>query len=380
MTICVCGGGNEGHALAAFLSAQPGVEVNVLTRRPKLWRSEIVFFERATGVQFAGTPKIVSSDPADVIPPSDIILISLPSQFIPEVLRTIAPYYNDQKGMWIGSLPGTGGFEWMVQKTIGKALIFGTTRVPFECRIKNYGREVTITGKKRGLAVAAVPRDRTEEISEILQGIFHVPVSPLNNYLAVTLTTSNAILHPSRLYRLFQGWTDTIFYERPSLFYDEWDDTSSEVLLACDKDVQDICRAIPLDMTAILPILRYYEVADKSGLTQFFRNCASFKGEAQHYKKVGEGYVPNFECRYFKEDFPYGLLTIRAVAQLFDVPTPMIDDILIWGQRHLGGEYLVNGKVNVPGLRDAGIPQLFGIHTARQLLDFVRSSGTGITK
>ena len=42
-------------------------------------------------------------------------------------------------------------------------------------------------------------------------------------------------------------------------------------------------------------------------------------------------YVPDFQSRYFTEDFPYGLRIIQDLARKHQVNTPTIDQVLAWG-------------------------------------------------
>ena len=48
-------------------------------------------------------------------------------------------------------------------------------------------------------------------------------------------------------------------------------------------------------------------------------------------KRVEEGWIPDFESRYFTEDFPFGLQYIKSIAEQNDVLTPTIDKVLAWG-------------------------------------------------
>ena len=48
-------------------------------------------------------------------------------------------------------------------------------------------------------------------------------------------------------------------------------------------------------------------------------------------KAVEGGFVPDFQSRYFTEDFPFGLALIRRLAHEHEVRTPVIDRICEWG-------------------------------------------------
>ena len=63
--------------------------------------------------------------------------------------------------------------------------------------------------------------------------------------MALTLTPSNPILHTARLKTIFADYEPGVTYDKVPLFYEEWDDPSSELLMACDDEIQAICRALP---------------------------------------------------------------------------------------------------------------------------------------
>ncbi|MCS6826545.1 MAG: NAD/NADP octopine/nopaline dehydrogenase family protein, partial [Caldilinea sp.] len=73
------------------------------------------------------------------------------------------------------------------------------------------------------------------------------------------------------------------------------------------------------------------------------------------------GCVPDFTHRYLSEDIPFGLLVTRGVAALVDVPTPVMDRIIAWGQERMGRSYLVGGRVAGPDVMNSRAPQRFGI-------------------
>lgn len=49
-------------------------------------------------------------------------------------------------------------------------------------------------------------------------------------------------------------------------------------------------------------------------------------------KKVEAGWVPDFESRYFTEDFPYGLKNIFDLAKENNVFCPNIEKVYKWGR------------------------------------------------
>jgi hypothetical protein len=78
--------------------------------------------------------------------------------------------------------------------------------------------------------------------------------------------------------------------------------------------------------------------------------------------------VPNFDYRYLTEDVPFGLVITRAFAEIANVPTPMIDEVILWAQSKMRKVYLADGRIEGPDARDLPIPQNYGVHTLRDLI------------
>jgi len=364
--ICICGGGNLGQTLAGVLSSREDIELFVLTRKPEKWKSKIkVIYGNE---KIIGKPEIITDKPSEVIPQSNIIIMTLPSYAKSSVLEKISPYTN--KGTWIGSFPGTGGFEWIVKKFLGNNVtIFGLQRVPYICRLKTYGKETFLLGKKKYLCAASLPKKNIKIITQKLEKLLEIPVKPLNNFLAVTLTPSNPILHPSRLYGLFKDWKEKEYYQNEIFFYKEWDLLSSKVLINCDNELQKLCLKIPLDLSGILSLLDHYEVKNEEELTKKISTIESLKTIKAPMIKINDSYIPDFKSRYFTEDIPYGLLIIRAIAELAEIETPSIDMVLSWAQKHMKKQYLINGKLIGKDLKETAIPQQYGINSLEELIN-----------
>ena len=50
-------------------------------------------------------------------------------------------------------------------------------------------------------------------------------------------------------------------------------------------------------------------------------------------KQVKGGWVPDFESRYFTEDFPFGLRFLYGTAQQQSIDTPTINKVYEWGMK-----------------------------------------------
>lgn len=343
--ICICGGGALGHTIAAYL-ANKGYEVGVLTNRPGCWNHELVLHDDIEG-ELIGSLRIVTDDPSKVIPCSDLILLCLPGFAISPVLNKIKPYLNED--IYVGSIVSSSGFFFMALDLLPDNIkLFGFQRVPFVARVKEYGKSAYSSGHRKKLFLATYRFDGIE-LSRAFADVFNVSCVLCKHYLEVALTNSNPILHPSRLYDLFKEYQEGGVYQTEFYFYQEWSETSSEILINCDNEFQKVRSCFSIDRIATL--LEHYESVDALSMTKKIRSISSLVGIKAPMKKVSNGYIPDFENRYFVEDVPYGLLIIKVLASHLNIVTPTIDKILLWVQKFMKEEYvytdLITSEVKV---------------------------------
>ena len=84
--------------------------------------------------------------------------------------------------------------------------------------------------------------------------------------------------------------------------------------------------------------------------------------------KTDDGFIPDFQSRYFTEDIPYGLLIIKSVAAITGTATPVIDTVITWAQEMMHKEYIVGGKLVGKDIAETPIPQNAGIVTTAELV------------
>ena len=369
MKIAICGGGNVAHVLVGLLSQRDGVEVRVLTRQPDRWADAIQVCGD-DGQVSTGRPSLISNQADEVIPGAGLVILALPAYARAAMLKTIAPHlYGD---VWLGSFPGSGGFDWMAQQilhgTDARVSVFGAQRVPYISRIIDYGEKVYGSHKTEGISIAAIPQTKSRDIAAILEELLQMPVSCLNNFLEITLATSNPILHPARIYALFHDYSPDRFWPERVLFYEGWDDAASDWLIKMDREVHEIFSHIPLDLSGIAPLLQHYGVEDAAALTRKISGIESFKGIPAPMLETADGFAPDFQSRYFTEDIPYGLLIIKGVAEITSTATPAIDIILTWAQKMMRKEYLVGARLDGKDIAGSPIPQNSGIVTTEDLI------------
>lgn len=335
MNITICGGGNLGHVCAGFLSAQTEHQVSLLTRKPELWSRHINVVD-CKGNTFHGKLEHISSVPYEVIPNAEMVLICLPGFAIEDELKAIAPYLKPS--CLVGTVVSSTGFFFAAFENLCKTQpLFGFQRVPFISRITHYGREADLKGYKNSLSIAVEQANDKEQIRNILERLFSTPVKLLSSHYEVSLSNSNPLLHTSRLYTLWYDWKPGMSYDRNPGFYSEWTIEASELYIAMDKEFQQLLKELGLKEGCIPPVLEYYESQDAESLTRKIRSIPAFQGIASPMilNKFGM-YEPDFDSRYFKEDFVYGLKFVVELGQKQKINMPITNTVYQWGSNHIG--------------------------------------------
>ena len=326
MKICICGGGNLGHVCAGFL-ANRGHQVSILTTKPERWNSELEIV--APDGIFIGKISQISSKPEEVIPQAEMVLVCLPGFAIHEELEEIKPHLS--QGMIMGTVVSSTGFFFEAFKVLPSYIpLFGFQRVPFISRIIEYGKKAELKGYKETLHVAIENTLEKEPIRKELEKLFEKPVSIADSYYEVSLSNSNPLLHPSRIYTMCKDWQPGIVYPRNPQFYAEWTIEASALLLKMDEEFQRLLKALGLKPGCIPTILDYYESTDAISLTQKLHDIRAFQGISSPMKEVEGGWIPDFSSRYFTEDFPYGMRFIVETAHEQKVAIPTIEIIYQW--------------------------------------------------
>jgi len=371
MNICVIGGGNMGTLISAELSLFQKHNVRLLASKAHLFSNEIIIDDWNDNTQKRAHIDLITADKQKALENAELILITVPANILAKLVKDIYPYV--QKNAIIGMIPGSGGAEFVLSKFRQKGcIIFGLQRVHSLGRIKEYGKIVMNKSKKPKIDIAVLPKEKTQEISNLLSDLFQMPCNTLPNYLNVTFTPSNQILHTTRIYNLFNDYYEGKTYNRQSYFYKEWNDASSKILLACDKELHSICESLKeFDLTGVKSLLTHYGVGNYKEMTYKLSHIPAFQISLTPMIKIeDEKYIPDKNNRYFTNDFPYGLCIIKGFADILKVKTPNIDKVLKWYEKFADVEYFVNEEYKGKDLINTGIPQNYGILTKKDIIEF----------
>ena len=103
-----------------------------------------------------------------------------------------------------------------------------------------------------------------------------------------------------------------------------------------DKEFFTLLSALPVSSNFLPTLLEYYESTDAISLRNKLSSIQGFKGIVAPMKEVAGGWIPDFNSRYFTEDFPYGLKYIWQLAKENNISTPTIDMVYSWGLSVIG--------------------------------------------
>ena len=333
MKVCICGGGNLGHVVAGFVAAQGNHEVRLLTRHPERWSRELTI-EAPEEVTYLGKLSGLFSHAKWAISDAEVVLLCLPGYAIRDTLLQIRDYLRPDAA--VGSVVSSTGFFFQAFELLPASQpLFGFQRVPFISRVIEYGHRARLMGYKSSLHVAIEHLADPEPLRCALEDMLRTPVHLLGSYYEVSLSNSNPLLHPSRLYSLWKDWQEGVVYDRIPLFYEEWTEEAAALYMAMDSELQQLIARLPVRPGSIPTVLEYYESTDAPSLARKLRSIEAFKKILSPMRQVEGGWVPDFQSRYFTEDFPYGLRIVHEQARQHGISTPTIDKVLAWGMQKL---------------------------------------------
>lgn len=372
MNVTVVGGGHIGAALCCYIKhSNPSYQVRLFTRHPERFAASVVCNDWEQDLSYSEHVDCISNDASLVAKDADIVFIALPHFAVEQAFKDIAPYVA--KGCFVGVIPGSGGFEFFFDKYFnGKAKLFGFQRVPFTAKLEEYGHEVNLKSWKPYSVVGTLRAADLDPACATVEAC-GLKTRKADNFLAVSLTPSNPVLHTSRTHEIFGDFDITHEFDEHAHFYVGWGDKASETLFAVDAELHSLFDAMEgLDMSSVIPLGEHYEAPTVQAMTAKINSIATFQtvmAPMKPSRQTPGKFVADTSSRLFTEDFPWGLAIIRAYCEIFDVPAPTIDSVLMWYEQYMGLEYYVDGKYCGRDLIATGIPQNHGIATAQQVLE-----------
>jgi|LSQX01.2.fsa_nt_gb hypothetical protein len=373
MDICIVGGGHLGTTIAGDLAYNcPEHNVSLFTSDPSRWSGSIQVNDVENEQTFVGQLHNIDSTPKGTIDTADIILITLPSFLIEKLFREIDQYLKP--GCYVGVIPGSGGceFYWSKMKSKSKCTLFGMGRVPYTCKYEIYGSIANLKSRKNKLYISTITNSSTSKVCSIMESLFRIPCCSVPNYLNITLTPTNPVLHTSRTYGLFSSKEKGEIFTSKKKFYAEWTDADSRMLFGVDDELQSLCKKLDkIDLSSVVSLQEYYESNTPELLTKKIHSIETFKSVYAPMVQFGSAYIADEDSRMFVEDFPYGICIIKGFCDIVGANTPYIDTLITWYEKYKGVEYFsADGGFTGKDLVNTGIPQNFGIDSIEKIYSF----------
>ena len=341
MKIVICGGGGLGHTCSAMLSTKNDVIVNLLTNHPESWNHEFVV-NTPDGGKITGHIDRISSFPKDLITDANIVLLCLPAFLVEETIVKIKPYLRNNT--ILGSVFGSTGFFLFAHDHLPSITkLFAFQRVPYISRIVEYGKIANLHGYRDQLIMATENIEEKEDFRLLIEYLFNEPVELCESFYEVTLSNSNPILHTGRLYSMWHDWDGTPYCEC-NLFYHDWTDKASQLDIDMDNEFFCLLKALNVKTTHIETLLEHYESVDAATMTAKLQNIPSLSTILSPMKQLENGWVPDFNSRYFTEDFPFGLNFIYNLAKEKQIDFPNIEKVYTWGMSILNNNISINDQ------------------------------------
>lgn len=362
MKVTICGAGRTGHLNAVLFKQRSDVTVSVLTRAPAVvdrWASgkDVWYAQTPDGDVLSGRPDCVSTDPGEALVNTDMIIVTQPAHARPALLNDLTRHLPRDRRVYIGAIPGFCGFNWLAAKSLwgtDNVVIWGMKDVPHTAFDLVPGERVRMGGAKAQLFAALHRRETAAsraELRAMLGRLYEAPVTLLQDYLEITLTPGNAMMHPAVLYALIgpgAPWENKPF-DSPLCWWSDCPRAGAELLEACDAENQAIRQAVEarlgIDLSSVKPLrqelIEAYgsQIEDSRTMYSLLRTNRAYAGI--HAPLVpnpdGPGLVIDRASRAFHEDIAFGQALLVELAARLDVATPAIIKTYNWALNYHGG-------------------------------------------
>lgn len=359
LNVTVCGAGRTGHLNAALFARKPDVSVTWLTGDAVLARQgapDGIAIHWPDGTVETGYPDRITDNPRVGVAEADIVVLTVPAQARDAVMARIAPHLPGDKPVFVGAIPGFCGFDWLARRHLaerGNVVVWGLKDVPHTAHERHLGRSIRVGGAKERLSVATaagVDRGLRHDLRAHLEGLFAAPVDLLANYLEITLTPGNPIMHSAVIYGLIGPYGQ--WHGRPLpeglCWWSDCPELGAYFLDRMDAENQRLKATIEarlgIDLSSVKPlkteIIEAYgeQIADQATMLTVLRSNSAYAGipaPLVHDTSLG-GPAIDRASRAFGEDIAFGLTLLVEMADRLALDVPHMREVLQWCRGYMG--------------------------------------------
>ena len=335
--LTILGGGNTAFSLAAQMAHQ-GHEV-------LLW--EHLAFARSIE-PLRGNPEItlsgpggrsverlvgVTTDPAEALAWSDLLLCSVPSYAHGPFLDSLRPHLRSGHTLCLmpGNLGSLAFATSLAEFGISGVVVVESDTAPYVCR-KTGLAEATIFGIVPSIGVGVFPASQTTEVLPELQTLFP-GAHAYDHVIEAGLSAMNPVVHPVGVLmnagRIERSQGEFRFYEEgvtPAVV---------AVIEALDQERLAIGRALGLTLT---PVAEAFHAA---GFGPDGDLWSVINGSRMLTAMRAPGQV---DTRWITEDVPYGLATWSEIGAKIGVDTAVMNAVITMSSAALGTDFFTQRR------------------------------------
>lgn len=210
MNVTILGAGNIGLGFVQRLYYEDSIAITVFSSKNIFENGNLIIKDIENHRVAEINNIMVTNDARKSLEDADLILCTYPA-----FLRKYQNYIKS--GAMLGFIPGYGGIELYCKNLIKRGvIIFGMQRVPFVARtyLKENGQyESNILSLKKELFIAAILYPYSPKVASLMEELLHIKTKIVKEYLSITLTPSNPVLHITGLYNVFKNYKKGMYYK-----------------------------------------------------------------------------------------------------------------------------------------------------------------------
>lgn len=311
--IAILGCGNGGQALAGHLTLM-GHHVSLYAHPEH--PGALPAIQAQKGIQLVGAVKgfaeiaNATTDLKLCVDDADVILMALPAFACDQMFKDILPYLR--KNQIIVNLAGyfSSIFEhqMLLNSPYEKNVIFAElTSFPYACRTNEPGT-VNIVAIKDFVGIAAIPKDKTEDVIEQLKDVIPCPLRPKKSVLEVGLYNTSGIGHtPAILFNAARIGNNDEFY-----FYKQGiSEETANVMIRLDQERVAIGKQLGYHIPEHFEVLNDYYGYKFTSILDYFKN-SPIHNSIKFFPK-------STRTRYVQEDVPFILVPWYTLGESLGV-------------------------------------------------------------
>ena len=320
----VLGAGNGGFVTAADLTLR-GYEVH-LFELPEFASAIEPVIEHG-GIALRGIageglakPAVVTSDIGEALENADIIFVIVPSVGHKRMAEMCAPHLTS--GDMVVLVPGNFGGALEFHQTLmahgspGDVVVAETTSLMYAAK-KEGANGIWARGLKQYLPLAAFPASKTDEVLAALSAVYPQFVA-VSNVLETSLNNLNPIVHPAGMLTNL-GFIDSEVIQEWYFYKDGYTKGAGHIADRMDNERLSLLRAFDLpELSTIETLHLFYGHQGMNGDSMY----SLFSKSPVHSAALGP---KSSENRMLSEDIPFGLVPYVSLANMLNIPTPMMD-------------------------------------------------------